>query len=88
MVRLFLGKLTSAQMFAAADEKNPKTKRAQVCEANFYYGELELLKGAKYEADRLFHLAASDCPRDFSEWFAANAELKALAIARGIHRSR
>jgi hypothetical protein len=39
------------------------------------------MKGAKDEATRLFRLASSDCPRDFTEWHAANAELKALGAA-------
>lgn len=52
----------------------------QVCEANFYSGELSLTKGLKNEAARLFGLAASDCPHGFNEWDAANAELKALGV--------
>jgi hypothetical protein len=39
---------------------------------------LALLRHAKEEALRLFRLAASDCPKTFIEWSAANAELKAL----------
>jgi lipoprotein NlpI len=39
-----------------------------------------LTKGLKDEATRLFRLAASDCPHDFNEWDAANAELKALGV--------
>jgi lipoprotein NlpI len=78
LVRLFLGESTPAQTLAAADDSNPKTKREQVCEANFYNGKWELLNDAKDEAGRLFRLAASDCPKNFIEWFTANAELKAL----------
>jgi lipoprotein NlpI len=80
VVRLFLGELSPAQTLAAADDEDPKTKQQQVCEANFYNGELSLLQGAKEEALRLFHLAANDCPRTFREWTAANAELTALGI--------
>jgi hypothetical protein len=44
-------------------------RMSQVCEANFYSGELALRLGTKDEAVRLFRLAAS------------NAELKALGAA-------
>jgi len=62
----------------AADDPDAKKKKSQACEANFYGGELALRLGAKEEAVRLFRLAASGCARDSNEWFAANAELKAL----------
>ena len=78
VIRLFLGEITLATVLAAADDPDPTKKREQVCEANFYSGELALLKGAKDQATRLFRLAASDCPKSFVEWEGANAELKAL----------
>ncbi|MGP0060905.1 MAG: hypothetical protein ACLPID_16640 [Beijerinckiaceae bacterium] len=56
-------------------------KNGHVCEANFYGGELALRQGAKDEATGLFQLAASECPKTFDEWYAANAELKALGVA-------
>jgi lipoprotein NlpI len=68
-------------VLAAADDPDVKKKKSQVCEANLYGGELALRQGAKDEAVRLFQLAASGCPRDANEWFAANAELKALRAA-------
>jgi len=79
IIRLFLGQLTPATLFAAADDRDAKTKRGQVCEANFYGAELALQQSAKDEAERLFRLAAADCPKSFTEWNAAIAELRALA---------
>ena len=67
-------------MLAAADDPDAIKKKGQICEANFYGGELSLAKGAKDEAVRLLRLAASDCPRAFTEWDSANAELKALGV--------
>ena len=81
VVRLVMGQMTPSALLAAADDPNATTKKGQVCEANFYIGELSLMEGAKDEAARLFRLTASDCPRDFAEWHAANAELKALGAA-------
>jgi len=78
IVRSFLGRMPPDAVLAAADDADAKKKKSQVCEANFYSGELALRLNAKDEAVRLFRLAASDCARDVNEWFAANAELKAL----------
>jgi lipoprotein NlpI len=80
VVRLFMDQMTPAAVLAAADNPDATRKKGQVCEANFYSGELSLTKGLKDEATRLFRLAASDCPHVFNEWNAANAELKALGV--------
>ena len=65
---------------AAAENADATTKRAQVCEANFYGGEFALLKGAQDDATRLLTAAAKDCPEPFLERMAANAELKSLGV--------
>jgi tetratricopeptide (TPR) repeat protein len=80
VIRLFMDQMTPAAVLAAADDPNATKKKGQVCDANFYSGELSLTKGLKDEATRFFRLAASDCPRSFNEWDAANAELKALGV--------
>jgi len=78
IVRSFLGRMPPEAVLAAADDPDAKKKKNQVCEANFYGGELALRLNAKDEAVRLFRLAANGCAKDVNEWFAANAELKAL----------
>jgi lipoprotein NlpI len=78
IIRLYLGQLTPEAVLAAADDPNADTKKHQVCEANFYTGELALQHGAKDEATRLFRLAAADCPKTFDEYEAAVAELRAI----------
>jgi lipoprotein NlpI len=78
VVRLFLGELTPSDLLVAADSADAATKKGQVCEANFYIGELALQQGGKDEAARLFQLAAADCPREFVEGPSARAELEAL----------
>jgi lipoprotein NlpI len=78
IIRLYLGQTTPEAVLAAADDRDPITKRGRVCEANFYTGELALLTGARDDAARLLRLAAADCPRTFAEWWTATAELKAL----------
>jgi tetratricopeptide (TPR) repeat protein len=80
VVRLYLGEMTPEAVLAAADDADAQTGREQVCEANFYSGELVLMQGANEKAARLFRLAAADCPKNFTEWSAANAELRALGV--------
>ncbi len=75
VVHHFLGKTTAEQTVAAAFDADEKTKRAQTCEANFYSGELALLKKDNKQAQRLLKLAADQCPPSFVESTAAIAEL-------------
>jgi lipoprotein NlpI len=82
VIHLFLGETTPAAVLAAADDPDAKTRKGQLCEANFYIGELSLLQGAKDEAERLFRLSATDCPREFVEGPSATAELRALGENR------
>jgi lipoprotein NlpI len=80
IIRLFLGQLKPEAVLLAAADSDAHTKKGQVCEANFYSGELMLQQGNKDDATRLFRLAVADCPKRFVEWEAANAELKALGV--------
>ena len=77
VIRMYLGQMSQASLLAAADDPSPALKKVQACEAYFYSGEWALRRGAKDEAIRLFRLAASGCPRYYTEWRAATAELKA-----------
>jgi len=82
IIRLYLGQSTAEAVLIAADDPNAHTKKGQVCEANFFIGELMLQGSKKDEAAQLFRLAAADCPTDFVQYSAANAELKALGISK------
>jgi len=75
VIRHLLGEINAEQTFGAAFDTDPRTKQAQTCEANFYSGELALLKKNKKEAQRLIKLAANNCPQSFVESTAAVAEL-------------
>ena len=70
--------MTAAELQAATDAPNSATKKAQVCEANFYSGEVALQQRKRDQAIQLFRLAAADCPKSFLEYSSANAELLAL----------
>jgi lipoprotein NlpI len=75
IIRQFLGELSAEQTVGAAVDNDPRTKLGQTCEANFYGGELALLKKNKKEAQRQLRLAASECPPTFIESTAAIAAL-------------
>jgi lipoprotein NlpI len=80
VIQMFLGQSTPAAVLAAANDPDPKTKLGQICEANFYSGELALQQGNKGEAARLFNIAAKSCPSEFVEGPAAKDELEALDL--------
>jgi lipoprotein NlpI len=82
VVRMFLGQMTPAGVLAAAEHPDADKKKGRLCEANFYGGELALLTRARDEVTHRFRLAATDCPKNFDEWGAANVELRALGAAR------
>ena len=73
VIQLYLGLLTPAAVLAAA-------KGDQVCEANFYTGELDLLNGAKADATPLFLAAAAGCAKNVAAYAAGLAELKVLGL--------
>jgi lipoprotein NlpI len=80
VIRLYLGQLTPEAVLAAAVDPDSETQKGQVCEANFYAGELALQRGDKDGAPRLFRLAAAGCPKSFIEYDGAVAEIKALGM--------
>jgi lipoprotein NlpI len=78
VIRLYLGQVTPEAVFAAAADLDASKQKSQVCEANFFSGELALQQGKRDEAIRLFRIADEGCPKDSFQLTAANAELKAL----------
>jgi lipoprotein NlpI len=82
VIRLYLGQLEFKALLAAAANANADVQKGQVCEANFYGGELALQHGAKDEAAQLFRSARANCPNYFTEWSGAGAELKLLGESR------
>ena len=80
VIRLYLGQLTPAAVLTLTDDPSAKTKKSRVCQANFFIGELELQRGARDDAVRLFRSVVADCPRTLIEWFAAKAELNSVGV--------
>ena len=82
VIKLLLGQMAGRAVLAAATDPDTAIQMGQVCEANFYIGQLEMLKNSRREAERWFRLAALGCPQDFVEGPAARAELRALGAWR------
>jgi lipoprotein NlpI len=80
VIRLYLGQMTPEAVLAAAADPDATRQKSQVCEANFFGGELALRQGKKDEAARLIQIAGSSCPKDSFQLIAADDELKALGL--------
>jgi lipoprotein NlpI len=78
VVAYSLGRLDAEKVVAAAvSSESAKTRRGQVCEANFYLGSMDA-KGKRADSQRLLRVAVDECPKDFIEYAAANLELNRL----------
>ena len=73
VVELYLGKRSVSDALAAARTNE------EHCEAQYYIGQLHLLRGSKAEALAAFKHAALVCPKTNIEYGAAAAELKRLS---------
>ena len=79
VIKVFLGTGTPDQAIQAAGQASPSVQQNQICEANFYVGEWQLLHQNAAAAKPMLQIAASNCPHDFVELPAAIAELKRLS---------
>jgi hypothetical protein len=77
VIRLFLGETTPAELLAFAKDSDPKKSRERLCDANFFVGQLALVRGSQEVAKRAFQIVARDCPPQLLEMGAASAELNA-----------
>lgn len=82
IVRFFLGEISFEALLKSAQDISAQKTREQLCEANFYAGELGLEQEAD-QAVRLLRAAADECPKRFVEWAAAQAELHKLETKPG-----
>src|SRR5262249_23737384 len=72
VVELYLGQRSVQETLTAA------TKPEEKCEAHFYFGQLAILRGHRTEAERELKLASDNCPKNFNEYIAAQADLRRL----------
>jgi lipoprotein NlpI len=78
LIELFLGRADIAAVRKATDTADAIRRRGQVCEADFFIGELHLQNQQPQEALALLNAAQDGCPPDYVEAYAAAAELKRL----------
>ena len=72
VARMMLGQLTPAQLVAMAKSADER------CEAQFYIGEVQLLRGDKAAARTAFESTITSCPKTFIEFSGATVELARL----------
>jgi len=74
-----LGKISDADLLAAAKSSDKRKERGQLCEAWFYIGMKKLIAGDKAGAEACFNKSLATDQKDSTEYHFARAELKALA---------
>jgi tetratricopeptide (TPR) repeat protein len=67
VIAMYLGRITQAQMFAAAKNANPGIERDQLCEAQYYAGEFALSRGQTAPGIAQLREARATCPPNFIE---------------------
>ena len=94
MVEVLTGAMTVERVGdIAMSAEGEKTRRERVCDAQVYFGLLQLTAGDKGEARKLLNAAVADCPAgaaEAAELAVAKMELKRLGAppAMGAPRSR
>jgi lipoprotein NlpI len=78
VVALYLGAATPDAIMRAAAHPDPARQRDLRCEASFYIGEWQILRGARDAAAQLLREAENTCSRRFVEHEGAVAELRRL----------
>lgn len=78
VVSMFAGQVGPEVVLSRAADDDAVVQKNQVCEANFYVGELYLLQQKKNQARDYFQKAKRGCPREYIEFMGAIAELKRM----------
>ncbi len=78
VIAYYLGRLSSSDVFALAQDAESENDEDQLCEAYFYVGQFKLLTGEQLEALGMFKKADETCPDDFIEPAVARAEVRSL----------
>jgi tetratricopeptide (TPR) repeat protein len=73
-----LGRISDADLLAAAKSSDKKKENGQLCEALFYIGMKKLIAGDKSGAQDCFNKSLATDQKDYTEYHFARAELKAL----------
>jgi lipoprotein NlpI len=78
VIGFLLGRMDVNALLQSAEHQDAKVRAEQVCEAEFFAGQWELIQGRANEARNRLQRAAQSCPKDFLEYEGAAAELRRL----------
>lgn len=78
VAHFYLGRLTADQLMASAAQTDSKAQADQRCAVAFYIGEAALWSKRADEAVKRFRETVASCPKAFSEYEGARAELGRL----------
>ena len=73
-----LGRISAADLLAAAKSSDKNKENGQLCEAWFYVGMKKLIGGDKSGAQDCFNKSVGTDQKEYTEYHFARAELKAL----------
>jgi lipoprotein NlpI len=79
LLAYYLGSLSLADVERAAEDQDPKVKGWNLCELNFYVGEMEVEAKNDAAARASFEKAVAQCPPNFIEYKGARAELTRMS---------
>ncbi len=82
VARFYQGRLTADQLMASAAKTDSKAQEDQRCAVSFYIGEAALWSKQPDAASKRFQETVATCPKSFTEYDAAQAELGRLGKAR------
>ena len=85
-LKLFMGQLTADELMAAASNPDPETQQGQLCEANFYAGENELLHQHRAAAQSAIPGSPRWLPQGLRGVWGSLTELKRLAAPPAVHK--
>lgn len=78
VLRYLQGRLSADSLRAMSDSTDAEERSDQRCAAAFYLGEAALLREARDSAAALFEETRASCPRSWTEYKGAIAELRRL----------
>jgi lipoprotein NlpI len=78
VIAMLLGKSSQAAVFKKAEDANAKIQEEQMCEADFYSGELSMLNRERDQARDFFIRAVRQCPKGSWTGIAATAEIRRM----------
>jgi len=76
VLEMLSGQLDPSALIGAADDPDAKKRGEQQCEAYFYLGDNRMQAGRRSDALALLEKAEKECPKGFTEYYGAVAEIK------------